>query len=181
MMNKAKKQLLAVLCDVGAGFLPLDQIISEDERTVTEAIAFAADMISSNGAELGTAKDACDYINNNLVVPPGWIPDDYSSIIYGTLIESFTHSQPTASVLAGNYPNPFNPETAISFNLPEASHVTVAIYNLQGQRVAELLSNQLEAGQHIASWNAAGYPSGTYIFQVKADYGDAIGKMVLLK
>lgn len=181
MVNKAKKQLLALLCDVGAGFLPLDQIISEDDRTVTEAIAFAADMITNSGAEIGTAKDACDYINNNLIVPPGWIPDDYGSIVYGTLIESFAQALPSAAVLAGNYPNPFNPETAINFNLPQASHVTLIVYNLQGQRLAELVSGHLESGQHAAHWNASGYPSGAYIYRLSTDYGDAVGKMVLMK
>jgi len=183
MVNKTKKQLLAVLMDVGAEFLPLDQVISEDDRTVGEAIAFGADMITNGGSAIGTAKDALDYINNNQIVPPGWIPDGYGSIFGGGEIGeiSSTISIPSMMALIQNYPNPFNPETTIEFSLPEASQVTLSIFNLQGQRVAELMAGQLDAGSYAAVWDAAGCPSGTYLYRLSGDFGQVSGKMVLMK
>ncbi len=79
------------------------------------------------------------------------------------------------------YPNPFNPETTISFDLPEASHVSLVIYNLRGQKVADVLNGSFDAGHYSATWNAAGYPSGTYVYRFSSDLGQATGKMVLMK
>ena len=183
MVNKTMKQLLAVLMDVGADFLPIEQVISEDGRTAGEAIAFGADMITNGGSAIEMAKDALDYINNNQIVPPGWIPDGYGSIFgEGEIDEiSSTIGVPSTMVLIQNYPNPFNPETTIEFSLPEASQVTLSIFNLQGQKVAELMEGQLEAGSYTAVWDAAGYPSGTYLYRLSGDFGQFSGKMVLLK
>lgn len=79
------------------------------------------------------------------------------------------------------YPNPFNPETTIAFDLPEATHLTLTVYNLQGQKVVDLVSGDFEAGHYKARWNATGHPSGTYIYQFSSDLGQASGKMVLVK
>lgn len=183
MINKAKKQLLAVLLDVAAGNNELDGIVSSDGKTISELIAFTADMINSNGDDLETAKTACDYVNNNMTVPEGWIPDGYEGVIYGESIPDVMVAQslPSTSLLANSYPNPFNPEARIAFNLPEASNVTLSIYNLQGQLVDELIDGQLSAGQHNVTWNAINHPSGTYIYRLSGEFGQVSGKMVLLK
>jgi len=80
-----------------------------------------------------------------------------------------------------NYPNPFNPETTIAFALPQAGHVTLAVYNALGQRVALLLSETRPAGRYEATWNAAGLPSGLYLYQIQADGFQAVRKMMLIK
>jgi hypothetical protein len=183
MVNKAKKQLLAVLLDVAAGWTFLDEVVSNDWRTGNEAVAFGADMITNNGDEIGTAKDVLDYINNNLIVPSGWIPDGYESIIYGGEAKSIANVAPLPAdnVLISNYPNPFNPETNITFTLPEAANTVLAVYNLQGQQVAELLNSTLEAGRHAVSWNAANLPSGMYVYRLTGNFGVVSGKMLLMK
>ncbi|MCH8127517.1 T9SS type A sorting domain-containing protein, partial [candidate division KSB1 bacterium] len=61
---------------------------------------------------------------------------------------------PNQFVLEQNYPNPFNPTTEISFGIPEAGEVKLAIYNLSGQLVRTLVSGQLPAGNYKVTWKA---------------------------
>ena len=86
-----------------------------------------------------------------------------------------------------NYPNPFNPTTTISFSLPEASRVTLAVYNVLGQKVRTLINNQLAtAGLHAKQWDGrddAGrqVASGIYFYKLEAGNFSSIKKMVLMK
>ena len=68
---------------------------------------------------------------------------------------------PSSFTLAA-YPNPFNPTTALAFTLPVAGHVTLAVYDLAGGRIATLADNVLTAGQHVVSLDASDWPSGLY-------------------
>ncbi|MGI9175691.1 MAG: T9SS type A sorting domain-containing protein [Rhodothermales bacterium] len=80
-----------------------------------------------------------------------------------------------------NYPNPFNPSTEIQFTLPEASPVTLVVYDIQGREVARLLEGQQEAGSHAVTFNAANLPTGTYIYRLTAGAVTESGRMVLMK
>ncbi len=70
---------------------------------------------------------------------------------------------PSEYVLLQNYPNPFNPATTLRFGLPEPSTVLVEVYNMIGQRVAELLNSELEPGYHEIHWSPSNLASGAYI------------------
>lgn len=81
-------------------------------------------------------------------------------------------SQPGSFVLLPNYPNPFNPETAIEYQLPRASKVEITIFNLRGQKVATLVKGHHAAGTHKTIWNgtdASGrrVASGVYLYQLQ--------------
>lgn len=93
---------------------------------------------------------------------------------------------PETYALYQNYPNPFNNSTVIQFDLPQASHVTVMIYNSLGRRVKTLIDRSMDAGQHAIRWNgvnSSGEPvaSGIYFYRLKTDEREATRKMVLLK
>ncbi len=180
--KRAKKQLLALLLNVAAEYIPTWEEISNDDRTVSEAINYCADQINNNG-NWNKAKKVARKINKEKNVPSGWIPDGYGLIYFGDEEDQINVQEvmPSSAILIGNYPNPFNPETQIRFNLPEASDVTLAIYNLQGQLIEEIVSGNLQAGLHTGAWNANGYPSGTYIYRLTSDMGAVSGKMLLLK
>jgi ligand-binding sensor domain-containing protein len=60
---------------------------------------------------------------------------------------------PSPFTLNGNYPNPFNPNTTISFSLGKESPVEIAVYNISGQKVKTLFSGVMPAGNHVAAWN----------------------------
>jgi hypothetical protein len=99
---------------------------------------------------------------NKLMVSSDIIPDEYS--------------------LGQNYPNPFNPSTVIEFAIPEdASNVTLTIYDGLGQRVAELVNGNLQAGYYKYQWNAGKVASGIYIYQLRTEKFVSTKKMMLMK
>jgi len=84
--------------------------------------------------------------------------------------------------LNSNYPNPFNPCTVISYDLPQAGRVTIRIFDLNGQTVATLVKDELQkAGRHELSFDAVNLPSGVYFYQLTADNFTQTRKMLLLK
>jgi hypothetical protein len=87
----------------------------------------------------------------------------------------------TSYALEQNYPNPFNPSTRIEFSVPVTSFVTLTVFNVLGQEVATLVSETLPAGNHRVVFDAAGLPSGAYIYKVTAGDFVSTRKMVLLK
>ncbi len=94
---------------------------------------------------------------------------------------SNNNSIPSKYILENNYPNPFNPSTVIKFSLPIAAHVTLTIYNILGQKVAELINNQLSAGDHTYIFNAINLSSGVYLYRLEANNFVATKKMILEK
>jgi len=88
--------------------------------------------------------------------------------------------------LLGNYPNPFNPNTAITFALDREQQVEVVIYNLKGQRVNSLVNSVLGVGLHTAIWNGlddkgVAVSSGIYFYQMKTQGYAKMRKMLLVK
>jgi hypothetical protein len=98
---------------------------------------------------------------------------------------------PTVYALSQNFPNPFNPATTINYQLPEASSVTITIYNTLGQEVKRLVNEQQIAGYYSVQWNGTNHDnrsvaSGMYIYRIEAAGGDGakfsqVKKMMLLK
>ncbi len=73
---------------------------------------------------------------------------------------------PKEIALHGNYPNPFNPRTTISYALPAASQVDLRIYDLLGREVARLVSGEQAAGYREAVWEAGRFASGLYLYRL---------------
>ncbi len=89
---------------------------------------------------------------------------------------------PSEYSLLQNYPNPFNPSTKIEFSLPVEGNVTLKIFNLLGEEVRTLISNELiSAGKHSVTFDAGNLATGIYIYRLQS--GDFAGnkKMILLK
>ena len=88
---------------------------------------------------------------------------------------------PAAFAVAQNSPNPFNPNTNISFSIADAGNVTVEVYNVAGQKVDTLSDGFMDAGSHSVVWDASGFSAGIYFYTVKSgDFSRTI-KMTLLK
>ncbi len=83
--------------------------------------------------------------------------------------------------LVNNYPNPFNPTTIISYALPEGTYVKLAIFNLLGQKLVELVNEYKPQGFHTINFNAGNLPSGTYIYQIETANFSQTKKLILLK
>lgn len=80
-----------------------------------------------------------------------------------------------------NYPNPFNPETTISFALKKAGAANLAIYDLQGRRVAQLIDGPLAAGEHSINFSARDLPSGVYLYTLATNDFSISKKMTVLR
>ncbi len=88
---------------------------------------------------------------------------------------------PSTFTLDQNYPNPFNPTTSIQFNLPLSQQVNLSVYDILGRRVAVLVNDQMSAGQHQVTFQAASLPSGMYLYRLSTPNGAITQKMILLK
>jgi flagellar hook assembly protein FlgD len=85
-----------------------------------------------------------------------------------------------------NHPNPFNPETEISFRLPEAGHVVVKIFNTLGEEIRTFADAQFEAGDHSLRWDGKdnqgnSVSSGIYFYQLRAGEFKQTKRMNLLR
>lgn len=80
-----------------------------------------------------------------------------------------------------NFPNPFNPETTISFYLPESKEIRLSVFNIVGQPVAVIVEGTLSAGEHQFEWDATDKPSGMYIYQLEVGKNVLTRKMTLVK
>jgi hypothetical protein len=74
---------------------------------------------------------------------------------------------PTQFRLFQNFPNPFNPTTAIAYEIAEDARVTLSVYNILGQEVAKIFDSQRSAGYYEISWNGSSLASGTYFYQMQ--------------
>ena len=89
---------------------------------------------------------------------------------------------PDKYALEQNYPNPFNPSTTIEFSLPEnVKNVRISIYNILGQKVAELVNGSMLAGKYQYQWNAKDFASGMYIYELRTEKFVSIKKMIVLR
>jgi Secretion system C-terminal sorting domain len=144
------------------------------------------------------------YDDNN---PPGWIPTHGNITVtilpptgqaphIGTyfLVDDFTFDGQPVSVekeigenipndfsLQQNYPNPFNPSTNINFSVPEESFVTLKVYNVQGEEIADLVNENLSTGNYNVNWDASALPSGVYVYMLRAKDIYLSRKMILMK
>jgi hypothetical protein len=106
-----------------------------------------------------------------------------NGISYGIIVskENEVTGNPTEYSLSQNYPNPFNPSTKISWQVPVGSHQTLKIYDVLGNEVATLVDEYKPAGSYEVEWDASGFPSGVYFYQLKAGSFVETKKMILLR
>lgn len=95
-------------------------------------------------------------------------------------------ARPTSYALRQNSPNPFNPVTVVSYDLPNAGDVKISVFNIIGQHITDLVNVYQEAGSYQVSWDGkdntgASVASGVYFYRIKTDQFSDTKKMVLLK
>jgi flagellar hook assembly protein FlgD len=96
-------------------------------------------------------------------------------------IDNQETKEASAFHLAQNYPNPFNPTTTISYSLPKNVNVNLTVYNITGQKVAELINEYQTAGQHRVQWNAGNFASGIYYYKLTAGKFSTAKRCLLMK
>jgi hypothetical protein len=115
----------------------------------------------------------------------GTVSDNNWFAVFGVLMPKTSDSTSVAEMelenSLDNYPNPFNPETNISFSIKEAGHVNIKVFDLIGQQVAELVNEEKEAGSYQINFNASHLPSGIYIYTINTGNYTQTRKMLLMK
>lgn len=85
------------------------------------------------------------------------------------------------AILHQNHPNPFNPSTSLSFELPDAMEVDLSVIDAMGRTVATLAAGHHQAGKHALHFDAGDLPSGVYFARLRAGSVVRTSKMVLLR
>ncbi len=157
-------------------FLAVANLVVSGQTGVLSGYGATISDVNSTATCLNELHDNCDPFANTV----------YDELAYQAGIsagdgQGAEEILPTEFALDQNYPNPFNPVTQINFALPQASHVTIEIYNIVGQKVTTLVDAQMAAGYHSVSWNAANNASGVYFYRLTADSFVETKKMLLLK
>lgn len=135
---------------------------------------------------LHIVKDKTTFSNHGIIVDAEWregVPLNPLTVPAKTGASELIPHQP---VLHPNYPNPFNPNTTIQFELPAPSRIILAIYNMSGQLVKTLADDRLAAGHHSVNWNGTdGFKrrvsSGVYFCRISNTGFSEMRKMLLLK
>lgn len=144
-------------------------------------LAWIIDLARANGAKIMTLGDAISYYRarSHMVDVGGdlvWVP--------GASAAEAPHLANLANLDV--FPNPFNPRTAVAFDLASGSHVRTTIHDLRGQLVTILDDHDLEPGHHELIWDGRdsggrSMPAGTYLLRVDAGTAAESRRMVLLK
>ncbi len=105
------------------------------------------------------------------ITPPGMVLSD----------ENETPEVPFTTSISGNYPNPFNPTTTISFELAQSGQINLSVYNVLGQRVAQMFNGYRAAGRYNESFDASRLGSGVYFVRMHTGSAVYTHKMTLIK
>ena len=82
--------------------------------------------------------------------------------------------------LEQNYPNPFNPQTRIEYSIPESGQVSLAVFNVLGERVATLVDSAQSPGTYQADWNASDLASGVYLYRLSVNGVTVASRQLIL-
>ncbi len=97
---------------------------------------------------------------------------------------SFVYSEetlPQQFQLYPNYPNPFNPSTAIKYSIPSLRYVTLKIYDILGNEITTLVNEQKASGNYEVEWNTGTNASGVYFYKLQSAEFTSVRKMVLIR
>jgi len=126
------------------------------------------------------------YANDAEGKPVFFTAEPGTPVVTDVRPQSSNGAIPSRFALAQNFPNPFNPATLIQFDIAEATHVSLTVYDILGRRVRALVSEDKPAGSYKVQWDGldnSGQPvaNGIYIYQLQASDFVAHKKMVMMK
>ena len=142
---------------------------------VTDASACTGPVTNTARITSSTLPDPDDFFNR---FEDDFTPDDVAT---ATFDAGEALGKASATTLLSNYPNPFNPETVIPFQLKEPVRVKLAVYDLLGRQVQVLASGVMESGRHEVTFNASALPSGVYLVRLEAGTTVATQRITLMK
>jgi hypothetical protein len=181
MYEKAKAQLLALLLNVVSGKVATYHTASEDGATVSQVIAYTADLLEDSDPTTDElAKDLAEYVNVNELIPEGLVP-------HGTPDIAYRRAGASQAGLFFVRPNPSGGATWISYSVPKTeSRVTLGVYDLAGRRVRVLVDENKGAGSHHVTWDGRNeegqqVQDGVYFSQLRVDGERFARRMILIR
>ncbi len=170
--NTDAKAIQVFLAADGTTFAQLGADIPTTSTMTTQTIAYTGGTSTSKIKIAAKAAASNRFFLDNVVVTSGGT----------TAVEAIeSRNVPTNFALAQNYPNPFNPTTKIQFVVSKADHITLQVYNIQGEMVASLVNEYMPAGTYSAVFDASQLPSGMYCYRLATSSASIAKKMMLLK
>jgi hypothetical protein len=179
MLERAKRQYLALLLNLASIKLRTTDVVSVDGKTASQAVQYIADLINDtdqdgDDADLEVAKDIADAINNAQEVAAGTIPDTYDHIAY---------SRGRAVLGLSVSPNPGHGTRIISFWLAQPGPVSLEVYDVRGRRIATPFKGSLGAGWQKINWNGrtndgSRMGQGVYFTRLRTASGHTTTKFV---
>jgi phosphotransferase system HPr-like phosphotransfer protein len=186
MEAKAKSHFAAMLLNVVSGRMATWEVISLDGATVSQAITYVSQLLTDGDPSNDEiAKNIADELNNGGFIGSGIIPLDIDQIAYYEFHRPDGRA-PAMIERATSYPNPSGPNATISYELTGQTEVTLAIYNVKGQRVRLLVDRAAQTGQQLIQWNGKNsfgrdLPSGVYFYRLTAGDNVVTHRMVLVR
>jgi len=144
--------------------------------TVTSGGRYSFDLNQNCGIGRSILIDLNIFTNNTFF----WT-DTFSIQLVPVSVEDEKPVSPEKFVLHNNYPNPFNPQTTLSYTVPRSGDVSLKIYNILGEEIISLFNEFKPAGNYEITWDASAHSSGIYFFRLKSEDFEQTKKMVLLK
>ena len=186
--DQCKPAFYAVV-NVGINFNKLDSLIkfsatlkqgdytSASWSNLTTVLANAQTIKNSNYSYGVSAADALGKAKDDLSVAIKGL------VLTSTAINSEGNYIPSEYRLVQNYPNPFNPSTVISYQLPKAGHVTLKVYDILGNEVADLVNEYKNAGRYSVEFRTRNeeFSSGIYFYRMQSEGFSDSKKFILMK
>jgi hypothetical protein len=161
---------------------------SEPPIRVADGQFYVAILETTNASQIGLDTSSNQYSYKKITA--NWEPVTTGEIMLRAIVDYSVSNDddvlPVCTLDANNYPNPFNPETTISYSVPAAGHASLKVYNLKGQLVRELVNETREAGRHTVVWNGKdangnAVSSGIYFYSLTSGGKTVTRKMLLAK
>lgn len=152
--------------DAGGGMALVDGLLYAGSRDMNNPALYAVDPVTNTVA-------AGPF---SLSLPPltlAWAGEETQTAVNEAI--------PAPFALKAAYPNPFNPSTTISFTLDRGARISVGIFSVTGQKVAELANGFYTSGEHSMKWDASGRSSGVYFIRLSDGARSQYGRVMLLK
>jgi len=165
------------IVDDGTGPLRVDDD-GNTSYSINPADTARGKQILQKGWKIGTLRGIFSQTATEYKLEPR-TNADYINII--TSVNEDHSVVPKSYSLAQNFPNPFNPSTAIQYELPMMEHVVLKVYNILGQELFTLVNEVQKAGRYTVTVDASRLSSGVYFYQLRAGSFSSTRKMVLVR
>jgi hypothetical protein len=167
------RYVLRVSCENGTTS-PISGAFAVNEKVQITAIPDSGYQFDHWEGDLTSKNNPEEIVmSENMIVTPV-----FSEV---TAVDESGSVSPNSFFLEQNYPNPFNPATVIRYGIPKSSSVTIEVFNTLGQKVATLFDGFRNAGNFEVEFSGHNFPSGVYIYSIKAGNYAAFKKMLLIK